>query len=109
MNRIILKQSSLDSVLKRPVGAGILYLPTNQRLKLFFSLIVMKNSPTVPLGFWSSNRLAFFRYLFSLLKYGIFTIFVFFNSVRLFYEQTLSILFNFIAKTPLNSKPLEFL
>ena len=34
--------------------------------------------------------------------------FRFFNSVRLFYEQSLPIL-QCIARTPLNSKPLEFL
>ena len=72
----------------------------------FFSLIFVKNSPTVPLGSWSSNPLEFLRYLFSLQKSGIFSIFDFFNSVRLF---NMANFFRFIAKTPLNSKPLEFL
>ena len=39
---------------------------THQGLKLFFSLIAVKNSPTIPLSSWSS-----------LLKYGIFSIFCF--------------------------------
>ena len=51
---------------------------------------IFKNLSTVPLGSWSSNPLVFLWVLFSLLKYGIFLIFGFFNSVQLLYEQNLS-------------------
>ena len=51
---------------------------------------IFKNLSTVPLGSWSSNPLEFLRVLFLLLKYGIFPIFGFFNSVQLLYEQNLS-------------------
>ena len=64
--------------------AGSMNILTLTPETIFFSLIFVKNSPTVPLGSWSSNPLEFLRYLFSLQKSGIFSIFDFFNSVRLF-------------------------
>ena len=89
-------------------------LLTHQRLKLFFVSGFREKftncSSWLP---WSSNPLEFLRYIFSLLKYGIFSILVFFNSVPAFILRTNNVYFlQYIAKihtVPLNSKPLEFL
>ena len=63
-------------------------------------------SPTVPLGSWSSNPLGFLRYIFSLLKYGIFRFSVFFNSVRLFMNNYCQFVTVHCYDPPLNSKLL---
>ena len=55
-------------------GSKYIFPPTPETI--FFSDC---HSPTVPLASWSSNPLEFLQYLFSLLKYGIISIFVFFN------------------------------
>ena len=78
------------------------FCPREKKTNYFLSLIFVKNSPTAPIGSWSSNPLEFslsdfrekfpncssigswssnplefLRYLFSLLKYDIYSIFSF--------------------------------
>ena len=83
---------------------------THQRLKLFFSLWFSWKIYQLSLGSWRVQiRWNFCDIFFSYWNTAFFRFSVFVNSVRFFVEQTLSIFLQCIAKTPLNSKPLEFL